>query len=106
MTHQLSIVLSDEEYAELTAESAKSGATIEAVVEAFVHERLTLHGSEAQTDGSNEILGALYHQGVVAHLPTGESETADEEAEAERLAHLYGGGQSAAEMVIEDRGPY
>jgi hypothetical protein len=102
MAHQLSIVLSDEEYAALTAESTENGTTIEAII----HGRLALHGDGTQDIGNAAILDILPRQGIVASLPTGEDDTASDEAEAERLASLYSGGKSAAEMVIEDRGPY
>lgn len=102
MTRELSIVLSDDEYAALTAESAENGTTIEAVI----HGRLATHSDGAQAKGSAASLDILSRQGIVASLPTGEGDAPGEEAEVERLARLFGGGKSAAEMVIEDRGPY
>lgn len=47
----------------------------------------------------------LYQEGIVENVPTNEPDTPDEAAERERLASLFSQGKSAAEMVIEDRGP-
>ena len=47
----------------------------------------------------------LYREGVIENLPTDESETAGEDAERQRLSHLFGRGKPVSEMVIEDRGP-
>ncbi len=102
MAHQLSVVLSNEEYAALAAASAKADTSIEAVV----HERLAFQDGKAQAEGDSEVPDILYRQGVVASILTSEADAPDEEAEAERLARLLGGGTSAAEMVSEDRGLY
>jgi hypothetical protein len=47
----------------------------------------------------------LYREQVFENVPTRELDTPDEEAERDRLARLFGTGKSAAETVIEDRGP-
>lgn len=47
----------------------------------------------------------LYRTGIIMNIATREKSTAAEEAQLEELAHLFGGGKSAADMVIEDRGP-
>ena len=103
MSYQISVHLNDDEYAQLAAEAARSGVTIEAVA----HERLVQQPpARPHSLDSRAIQQYLYRRGVVANLPTDEADTPDEEAEAERLARLFGGGKSAAEMVLEDRGPF
>jgi hypothetical protein len=47
----------------------------------------------------------LYHEGITEDVPTNEPDTPEEAAERERLARLFSQGKSAAEIVIEDRGP-
>ncbi len=54
---------------------------------------------------SRQIQEYLCREGVIEDIPTNESETMEEEAEREHLAHLFGQGKLASEMVIEDRGP-
>jgi len=102
VSYQISVNLSDDEYAMLAAEAAKSGITVEAVA----HERLSQQPGGRHNPDNQKIQGYVYRQGIVENLPTGETDTPEEEAEAERLARLFGGGTSAAEMVIEDRGPF
>jgi hypothetical protein len=103
MSHQLTITLTDEEYAALAAEAERSGAPIEAVA----RERLSQRPQEG-TSGltRQDVLQHLQRQRLIESIPTGEPDTPEEEAEAERLAQLFSGGKSGAEMVIEDRGPY
>lgn len=45
----------------------------------------------------------LYHEHVIENLPTNERDTPEEAAERDRLARLFGNGEAASEMVIEDR---
>lgn len=52
-----------------------------------------------------EVQEYLYKEGVIEQIPTNGPETPDEEKERSRLAHLFGQGKPASEMVIEDRGP-
>lgn len=47
----------------------------------------------------------LYHEGITENVPTNVPDTPEEAAERERLARLFSGGKSAADIVIEDRGP-
>ncbi len=102
MSQPVTVSLSDEEYSQLAAEAAKNSATIEALA----HRRLlqTL-GSSASLD-VKAIQKYLSQQGVAENIPSGEADSAEDEAETERLAHLLGSGKSVADMVIEDRGPF
>ncbi|MEO8973298.1 MAG: hypothetical protein ABI406_17065 [Ktedonobacteraceae bacterium] len=103
MAHQMTITLSDAEYAALAQEAAKSGKP----VEYLLHELLTQHikPSLRHLTTSRKVQEYLYQEGVIEQVPTNEPETADEEKERSRLAHLFGQGKSASQMVIEDRGP-
>jgi hypothetical protein len=47
----------------------------------------------------------LFREGITENVPTNEPDTPEEAAERERLARLFSGGKSAADIVIEDRGP-
>lgn len=47
----------------------------------------------------------LFHEGITENMPTNEPDTPEEAAERERLARTFSGGKSAADIVIEDRGP-
>jgi hypothetical protein len=102
MSHQLTGTLTDEEYAALAAEAARSGTPIEAVA----RERLSQRPQAGAVGPTREdIRQHVRRQGLLESIPTGEPDTPEEEAEAERLAQLFSGGKSGAEMVIEDRGP-
>jgi hypothetical protein len=101
----MTVTLTDAEYGALSAEAEKSGKPLES----FLHELLTQHiqssVSETHRLSSHEIQEYLYREGVIEHIPTGQPDTPQEEAERKRLAQLFGQGKLASEMVIEDRGP-
>ena len=105
MAYQMIVTLTDAEYVALSAEAEKSGKSLESLL----HELLTQHiqppVSEARRLSSREIQEYLYLEGVIEHIPTGQSDAPQEEAERKRLAQLFGQGKLASEMVIEDRGP-
>jgi site-specific recombinase XerD len=105
MAYQLIVTLTDAEYAALSAEAEKSGKSLESLL----HELLTQHiqpsVSETHRLSSREIQEYLYREGLIEHIPTGQADTPQEEAERKRLAQLFGQGKLASEMVIEDRGP-
>ena len=46
-----------------------------------------------------------YREGKLLGLPTTRPPTAEEQATLQRLARLFAGGKSVAEIVREDRGP-
>jgi hypothetical protein len=95
-------MLSDAEYSELSGEAAKLGTT----PEVLAHARLARALPVPRVERAREIEEALLRRGVIQDLPTQEPDTPEEEAEAERLADLLGGGTSAAELVIEGQGPF
>jgi hypothetical protein len=105
MAYQMTVTLTDAEYAALSAEAAKSRKPLEALL----HELLTQHIQPSDLEmrrlSSREIQEYLYREGIIEHIPTGQPTTTQEEAERKRLAHLFGQGKLASEMVIEDRGP-
>lgn len=47
----------------------------------------------------------LFHEGLTENVPTNEPDTPEEAVERQRLAREFSGGKSAADIVIEDRGP-
>jgi len=61
--------------------------------------------STPPTKATSEIIEYLHRIGLIMNTATHEKSTAAEEAMLEELAHLFAGGKSAADMVIEDRGP-
>ncbi len=106
MAYQMTITLSDEEYAALSAEAARIGKPLETVL----HETLAPHMQQTQQKqqpmSEEEFTAYLYQEGFITDMPTGEPDTPEEDAEIERLAQLFSGGKMASDMVIEDRGPY
>lgn len=103
MSHEIKVTLTDDEYAALRLEAAKSGKA----TENLLHELLTQHiGPVSRHSQTNrKIQEYLYQDGLTEHIPTGEFDDAEIEKERFRLAHLFSQGKSASEMVIEDRGP-
>jgi len=104
MTHQMMITLTDAEYTALSREAAKDGKPLEVVLHEILAERIEPF-SESHTLSNRQIQEYLYREGVIDHIPTGEPDSLEEEAERAHLASLFGQGKSASEMVIEDRGP-
>ncbi len=109
MAYQMTVTLSDQEYAALEAEAFKSGKQPEMLLHEIVAHLLQSssriemmkHPLTAQ-----EFMEQQYREGKVLNIPTRRRLTQDEQAERERLAKLFAGGKSISEMVIEDRGPY
>ena len=48
----------------------------------------------------------LYQEDDTLNLAAQKLLTGEEQAERERLAHLFSSGKSLSEMIIEDRSPY
>ena len=108
MAYELSVTLTDEEYAGLAAEAARSGKP----VEELVHDILAQHIHRASPLSTPSypmtnctFMEQQYREGKVLGLPTREPLTGPEAAERERRAQLLKDGTPASEMVIEDRGP-
>jgi hypothetical protein len=105
MTYQMTLTLSDEEYARLSREAASRRQPIESLVHELLARAYALQAPARPTLTSREFLEQLYREGKIANLPTRQPLTADEQAERERLARRLADGMSASDMVIEDRGP-
>ena len=105
MAHQVSLTLTDEEYAQLSEEAARIGRPIDALARDFIVQRLTPSVEPQRPLTSREFTERQYREGKVLNLPTRTPITAEEAAERERRAQLLSGGKPASEMVIEDRGP-
>lgn len=105
MAYQMTVTLTEQEYAALAAEAAKNGKQ----PEMFLHDMIQRLQPVSQlkrplTD--QEFMEKQYREGKIANIPTQRPLTPEELAERERLAQVFAGGKPASEMVIEDRGPY
>jgi hypothetical protein len=105
MTYQMTLTLSDEEYAELSRESVRRGTPIEALIHELIARGRNAATQPHPTMTSREFLEKQYREGKVANLPSRQALSAEEQAERERLARKLAGGKPASEMAIEDRGP-
>ena len=104
MAYQMTITLTDEEYAALSEEAVRSGKPLEILL----HETLAPHLPKPQAlqpMSDAEFTAYLYRKGIILNIPTNEPDTPEEYAEIERIAQKISSGQSLSEMVIEDRGP-
>jgi len=105
VSYQMTIHLSDQEYALLVAEAARSGKRPEMLLHDMIQRlRPVPQGKRRLTE--YELAERLYSEGKVLNLPEQQPLTAEERDERERLAQVFAGGKPASEMVIEDRGPY
>ena len=105
MAYQMTITLTDVEYQALSVEAAKNGKSVESLLHEMLVQHIKPSVSVTGALTNRQIQEYLYREGVIEHIPTNESETMEEEKEREHLAHLFGQGKLASEMVIEDRGP-
>ncbi len=105
MAYQMTITLTDAEYRALSIEAAKNGKPLESLLHELLVQHIKPSVLSARSLTNRQIQEYLYREGVIEDIPTNESETIEEEAEREHLAHLFGQGKLASEMVIEDRGP-
>ena len=105
MVYEVSLRLTDEEYAKLEAEAARSGKPVESIVHESVVHRLYAASKPTHAMTSREFTEQQYREGKVLSLPTRKPLSTQEVVERERRAHLLAGGKSASEMVSEDRGP-
>ncbi len=105
MAYQMTVTLTDQEYAALAAEAAKSGKQPETLLHDMI-QHLQQVSQEKRPLTEQEFIEKLYREGKVFNIPTRRPLTRKELAERERLTQAFAGGKPASEMVIEDRGPY
>jgi len=106
MAYQMTLTLTDEEYAALKAEAAKNGVRPEMLLHDFMKQGLQSSLPAKRSMTQEEFEEKRYREGVIENIPTREPLTPEEQAERERLGRLFAGGKPMSEMVIEDRGPY
>jgi Asp-tRNA(Asn)/Glu-tRNA(Gln) amidotransferase B subunit len=106
MAYQMTITLSDQEYAALAAEAVKSGKQPERLLQEIMKEHLQSLSPEKRPMTVRELAEKQYREGKLLSLVTRRLLTPEEQAEREQLAQLFASGKSASEMIIEDRGPY
>lgn len=106
MAYQMTVTLTDQEYAALAAEAAKIGKRPETLLNERIIQLFqpTLPTKRPLTE--QEFTEKLYREGKIANVATQRPLTQEEQAERERLIQTFAGGKPASEMVIEDRGPY
>ncbi len=105
MAYEMTVTLTDQEYAALATEAARNGKKPEALLHDMV-QNLEKGSQEKGTLTGRKFMQKLYQEGEVLNIPSREPLTPKEQAERERLAQIFAGGKPASEMVIEDRGPY
>ena len=105
MAYQMTITLTDQEYAALSAEAAKIGKQPEALLRDMV-QRLQSSSSVKHPMTGREFMEKLYREGKVLNIPTWKPLTEEEKAERAQLSQALAGGKPLSEIVIEGRGPY
>src|ERR1039457_49093 len=104
LAYQMTIRLTDQEYAVLAAEAAKAGKQPELLLHDMI-QRLQMRSQNESQLAVRKLAERLYREGKILNLPDPQPLTAEEQAERKRLAQIFAGGTSASDMVIEDRGP-
>ena len=102
MAYQMTITLSDQEYAALKAEAAKSGQQPETLLHEIMVQRLQSPSTTKRPLTGREFMEQQYHAGKILNIPTRRPLTQQEQAERERLGRIFASGKSLSEMVIED----
>lgn len=105
MAYHMTITLSDQEYQVLAAEASRRGEPPENLLRDLIR-HLPLASATKYTMTGRELTEKLYSEGKLASLAAKHLLTPEEQAERERLAHLFASDKLASDMVIEDRGPY
>jgi len=103
MVYQIS--LNDEEYVILAVEAARSGLDPEQLLHKIIY-KMQPATQRKRPLTLDELEERQYLEGKISHIPAREPLTQEEREARERRAQRFGGGKSASEMVIEDRGPY
>lgn len=111
MAHEMTIKLTDDEYAALTEEAKLTGQELGELIQEMLDYIVAKHTQSMEkplrSPSQRKISEILYSAGLTVSMPTGKTLSEEEEAELKRLANRLGaGGKPASEMVIEDRGPY
>lgn len=106
MAHQMTITLTDAEYAALAVEAAKNGKPVESLLHEVLIQHIRPTSRPARLLSNRQVQEYLVSEGIIEQVPSGEPEALEEQTERERLAHLFGQGKPVSEMIIEDRGPY
>jgi len=105
MTHHMTIELTEQEYATLAAEAAKSGKKPETLLHEMMRQHLLAEKEKRKLSGE-EIDEMLFREGLVDNLPTRRFLTYEELAERVRVGEYFSSERSMSEIVKEDRGPY
>jgi uncharacterized protein (DUF1684 family) len=105
MAYQMTVTLSDQEYQILAAEATKRGEPPETLLRDLIRHLPSASTTKHAMTG-RELAEKLYREGILLNLATPRPLTQEEQAERERLAHLFASDKLASDMVIEDRGPY
>src|SRR2546427_742107 len=72
MAHEMTIRLTDQEYAELTSEAAKSGKQPETLLREFMRQGLQRPAQVKRSMTGREFAEKLYREGVIENLATRE----------------------------------
>lgn len=105
MAYQMTITLTDQEYAALVAEATRSGKPIEALVHDAIAPHLPSPGTPQAAMTSRAFIEQQHREGKILAIPTRRPLTPQEQTERERLAQKLATGKPLSEIVIEDRGP-
>ena len=106
MAYQMTVTLTDQEYAALTEEANKRGTQPEEVLREIMVQHLSSATPSKHPLTDQEFMEKLYREGKILNLPKPRPLTPEEQAERERIAQVFAGGKPMSEMIIEDRGPY
>lgn len=106
MAYQITVTLSDQEYAALKAEAAKSGKHPEILLHEIMVQRLQPSSPTKHPLTGHEFMEQQYHEGKILNLPARQGLSQKQQAELERLGHLFADSIPLSDIVIEDRGPY
>ena len=103
MAYQMTVTLTEQEYARLTTVAAQEGKSPEILLHELIQQ---LSSSVPFSPRAFEKI--LYEEGLIEHIPARQPETPQEQAEREHLGQVFAnvGGKPMSEMVIEDRGSY
>ncbi len=109
MAYQMTVTLSDQEYAALTAKAAKSGKQPETLLHEIMTSQLQPSSTTQTTQRpmtGREFMEQQYREGKILNLPTRHGLTHEQQVELERLGRLFSDSKPLSDIVIEDRGPY